>query len=223
MNPIARSYVDEDLQQIRDVFKTSMMSVCPNFLKIFFFFNLPLLVLFKWFGVIIFCLTQIINIVVYLFIRNYIKKTDPILFIDELKTGKIIVIEYDNKIVGWTSLQLSRSSDLTPHVKKSFWTTYFFIHPSYQHSGFGLILCRAMYKCTIANECNEIWGATSSWQTSQIKLHQKYNRELKLIDPEAKFYIKREYLHWLLPIHRVYLIHRCSPIIKSKNILSDVN
>jgi GNAT superfamily N-acetyltransferase len=205
-----REFVMADLHQVESVFRRSMMSVRPSYWKgVVVTISLYLLsYVWRFAGYLVWPSVFVQFLVhggFYLFLRHYVETASPTKNFTRYTTdrSKLLVLTRPDtdQIVGFTSFEPMQDPT-------SCWVTYFFIDPDFQGQGLGLELNGAFLEYIYRkSQYARICGATSSWQTSQIKLQEKQREIFEERGTPIRLDLVAERSCCWMPIYQVNIIY----------------
>lgn len=204
-----REYQEIDLPIIDKIFRESMFSISPSFVKLFMYIALPFMIIGYLLNVLMYSiyisifLQILIHTGFYLYITIFNNKMLPSKHIYKYnsKESKILVLVNEHIIIGFVSMEPYYNPDTC-------WVTYMFIDPKFQGKGYGVELCRGLLEYgTYKLGYTKIMGATSSIQRSQIKLHKKFGKMLLEYKIQSKLEIYSKPIYKWFPIHEVMIIY----------------
>lgn len=184
IRPLNHQSVNE-INEIESIFKDSMHSIKPSYsqfnhllFKRTLYPYYTLIILFSWYLPYLSIFIMMVNILIYLglvvYIEWYIYKFNPKKHYNKYQSNnhQILVLTYHDHIIGFFSVQ--------PYKLKHAWITYMFIHSKYQKQGYGTLINHYLNKHYYQTGIYlKFSGGTSSLQTSQIKLQNKYFNQIK--------------------------------------------
>ena len=149
---------------------------------IYYFTNIEIVFL------VIFFYQFILAIAINIYLKKYI--SDNKKNIQNIKNIKFITATYNNKIVGFFSIQKISTDKL--------WSSYLFILPQYHRKGIGTLFANYLYEYGEKHNYNGFSFGTSTLLNNQIKMIKRFteNNEYKLI--------RTVDYKWYAPINKVH-------------------
>lgn len=212
--PNVRPFRPDDLGRVEALFKNSMLSVRPSASR-----TLGLLALFTllvhglrlsgylvWAGIL---LSLVVHLACDIYIRRYISRASPTRNLARYTEprSRLLVMETEGQIVGFTSVE-PQGGHTHAHTC---WVTYFFIDPQHQGKSLGLHLTDGLLEWAHRREgYSTVCGATSSFQTRQLRLQRKYAEILKQRGVPIDLELREDRTGWWAwsPVKRVHIIYR---------------
>jgi hypothetical protein len=211
-----REVVIEDVSELEQIFRRSVLSIMPSTRKILIW-TIPLLILgWFWIWCFILLLIMIFQLGFWLYLRDYMKRSSPMKHINEYlgsDRNKMWKLMKDNEIIGFISLE---------EIPDNYgWISYLFVDPDHQGNKYSIYLIDKLVNYTCEHNYSGIKAGTSSMQNT-LKLCQNYAEILNDLNLDITFEYTKEKVYWFIPI---YQINICYTMHSNANwkILNNIN